>query len=52
MGDNVALLVNGYSAMDTRRAARVLANYGDYDLSGDEVVVTGTDFSNIVVQSV
>jgi len=51
-GDYVAMLVNGYDAIDTRRASRVLANYGDYDLSGDEVVVSGTDFSNIVVATV
>ena len=52
MGDSVAILVNGYGAMDTRRAARVLANYDDYTLSGEEVVVTGTDFSNIQVSTV
>ncbi len=51
-GENVALLVNGYGAMDTRRAARVLANYDDYTLSGEEVVVTGTDFTNIQVSTV
>ncbi len=52
-GENVAMLVNGYDAIDTRRAARVLANYADYsvELTGDEVVVSGTDFSNIVVTS-
>ena len=46
----VAMLVNGYSAIDTRRAARVLAEYNDYALAGTEVVVSGTDFSNIVVE--
>ncbi|MBT7497533.1 hypothetical protein HN662_04340, partial [Candidatus Woesearchaeota archaeon] len=51
-GDYVAMLVNGYDAIDTRRASRVLANYNDYDLMGDEVVVSGTDFSNIVVATV
>lgn len=51
-GDRVALLVNGRDALDTRRAARVLANYQDYDLSGSEVVVTGTDFTNIQVSTV
>jgi len=44
-GEKVAVLVAGYSAADTRNAAQVLANYGDYaaDLAGkDEVVVSGT----------
>ncbi|MEM2121452.1 MAG: S-layer protein [Candidatus Woesearchaeota archaeon] len=50
---NVALLVAGYSADDTRRAARVLANYKDYasKLKGTEVVVTGTDLTNINVEA-
>ncbi|MBW2998813.1 hypothetical protein KY321_04705, partial [Candidatus Woesearchaeota archaeon] len=48
---NVAMLVNGYSAIDTRRAARVLAEYSDYSLSGMDVVVTGTDFSDISVMA-
>ena len=30
----VALVVAGYSAMDTRNAAAVLSNYKDYKLSG------------------
>lgn len=52
-GDYVAMLVNGYEAIDTRRAARVLANYNDYKgkLAGEEVIVSGTDFTNIVVTS-
>jgi len=44
-GEKVAVLVAGYSAADTRNAAQVLANYGDYaeDLAGKaEVVVSGT----------
>ncbi|MEM3126526.1 MAG: S-layer protein [Candidatus Woesearchaeota archaeon] len=51
-GGNVAVLVAGYSAMDTRRAARVLANYEDYDLTGKEVVVSGTTLSDISVTKV
>lgn len=38
-GDNVALLVAGYTGEDTRQACQVLANYEDYDLSGMEVEV-------------
>jgi S-layer protein (TIGR01564 family) len=44
-GSKVALVVAGYSAADTRKAAQVLANYEDYaaDLKGkSEVVVSGT----------
>ena len=45
----VALLVAGYSADDTRRAARVLANNDLYSLSGSELEVTGTSMSDISV---
>ncbi|MBW3012554.1 hypothetical protein KY311_05180, partial [Candidatus Woesearchaeota archaeon] len=39
-GDNVALLVAGFTGEDTRAASKVVANYEDYDLSGMEVEVT------------
>ena len=40
---NVALIVAGYSAADTRAATGVVANYGDYELAGDAMeVVTAT----------
>jgi len=40
---NVALLVAGYSAADTRAATTVVANYGDYELTGTAMeVVTAT----------
>jgi len=50
----VAVLAAGYSAMDTRRVTRVLANYKDYaaNLKGSEVVVKGTSFADISVSSV
>ncbi len=38
----VQMLVTGHSAEDTRKAAKVLQNYKDYDLSGKEVIVTGS----------
>ncbi len=49
----VALLVAGYAAMDTRRAARVLADYKDYasQLKGTEVIVSGTDLTNINIEA-
>lgn len=50
-GDNVALLVAGRTALDTRRATRVLANAADYDLSGMEVEVTGTSLTDISVSA-
>jgi len=41
--DNVALIVAGYSAADTRAATGVVANYGDYELTGTKMeVVTAT----------
>lgn len=45
----VSVLVAGFSALDTRRAAKVLAQYQDYALSGDSVTVTGTTLSDIHV---
>ncbi|MDP3916727.1 MAG: S-layer protein, partial [Nanoarchaeota archaeon] len=37
-GDNVALMVAGTDADDTRRAAKILANYEDADFSGSEAM--------------
>ncbi len=50
----VALLAAGYSALDTRRVTRVLANYKDYasTLKGSEVRVTGTTLTDISVSAV
>lgn len=42
------LLVAGYSNMDTRKAARVLKNFDDYELSGKEMIVTGTFTTPVV----
>ncbi len=49
---NVALLVAGYSALDTRRASVVLANFADYKLTGKEASVAGTTLSDIKVTKV
>ncbi|MBT3866207.1 S-layer protein [Candidatus Woesearchaeota archaeon] len=38
-GDNVALLVAGTDGTDTRRAAKMLSDYADEELSGSEVMV-------------
>ncbi len=54
-GGNVAVLVAGYSAMDTRRASRVLANYQSWQdkgvLKGTEVEIAGTSFTDITVSA-
>ena len=50
-GDNVAMLVAGATALDSRRAARVLANSADYALEGMEVVVSGTTLTDITVSA-
>ena len=51
-GANVALLVAGTDAIDTRMAARVLKNYATYknDLAGAEVKISGT-LSNPTITS-
>ena len=47
---NVALLVAGYDAIDTRRAARVVAEYEKWSqFSGMDLTITGTSFTNIQV---
>lgn len=50
-GDKVALLVAGTAALDTRRAAKALANWESYELSGSEVKVSGTTLEDINVES-
>ena len=44
------MIVAGYSAEDTRRATTVLANAETYDLTGSEVLVTGTSLKDIQVK--
>lgn len=52
-GDKVAMLIAGATALDTRRASRVIADFDAYEgkLSGMEVEVAGTSttFSDTVV---
>ena len=49
---NVALLVAGFSALDTRRAARALGEFGSNALEGTEMVVTGTSLTEYTVTKV
>jgi hypothetical protein len=52
---NVAMLVAGYNAEDTRRATRVVANYDSSafadKFTGDEIVITGTSLTDIQVSA-
>ena len=51
-GDKVALLVAGTSADDTRRAATALADFESYELTGTEVMVSGTSMTDITIGAV
>jgi len=44
-GNNWAMIVAGWNAMDTRRAGVVLANYESFSLTGTSATVTGTDLT-------
>ncbi len=44
------MVVAGMTALDTTRATRVMKNYKDYTLSGDEVEVLGTTATPTKVQ--
>lgn len=46
----VQILIAGYSDQDTRKAAKVLANWREYDLSGKELRVTGDYASPLINQ--
>ncbi|MBU0471025.1 MAG: hypothetical protein KKF65_00245, partial [Nanoarchaeota archaeon] len=47
--DSEAILVAGYSALDTQGASRVLANYAEWGLTGTEVEVVVPTLSGISV---
>lgn len=49
---NIALLVAGTVALDTRRTTHVLSNYNDYILSGTSMVVSGVSMSDLTVRKV
>lgn len=49
--DEQAVMVGGYSAEDTTGATQVLANYDDFDLSGNDVTVLTSDLSDLSVVS-
>ncbi|UCD03998.1 MAG: S-layer protein [Candidatus Woesearchaeota archaeon] len=47
-GTNVAMVVAGTTAADTRRATKVIKDFSDYSLSGMSMKVTGTQTSPVV----
>jgi len=52
-GANVGMVVAGWTAADTQRATRVVANYDTYaNFKGEEVQVTGTSLTDITVGAV
>ena len=51
-GNNVALLVAGYAVDDTTIACRVLVNYADYNLTGNEIKVAGTVLDEFIIETV
>jgi len=52
-GAHISMIVAGTTAVDTRRACRVLRDYSKYDLKGTSVKVTGTSdkLTDIIVSS-
>jgi len=48
-GENVILLVAGYDNLRTRMAAKVLQNYEEYNLHGEEVIVSGESLDDITI---
>ena len=51
-GNNVALLVAGYAVDDTTIACRLLANYDDYELAGNEIEVAGTVLDGFIIETI
>ncbi|MBU4284471.1 MAG: hypothetical protein KKA61_02135 [Nanoarchaeota archaeon] len=51
-GNNVALLVAGYAVDDTTIACRLLANYDDYDITGNEIEVAGTILDGFIIEMI
>ena len=44
-----SILVAGMTALDTRRATTVLANYKDYNLSGTEMRIAGVSLTDVQI---
>ena len=50
-GDKIAIVAAGFSALDTRKTAKVLRDFKQYDLTGDEIQVIGTSMTDITVKT-
>jgi hypothetical protein len=50
-GEKVALLMAGTTADDTRRAGKALAQHATYDLSGTEIIVSGTSIDDVNIET-
>lgn len=48
---NIAMLIAGTAAIDTRRATRVVSNYKDYKLTGKQMVISEVILNDISVGS-
>lgn len=48
---NIAMLIAGTAAIDTRRATRVVSNYKDYKLTGKQMVISEVILNDISVNS-
>jgi len=49
---NIAMLVAGTTAIDTRRTTHILANYDEYNLTGTSLVVSGVSMNDLTVKNV
>jgi hypothetical protein len=46
---NIAMLIAGTLAIDTRRTTRVVANYQDYELEGTKMVISEVSLNDIII---
>ena len=51
-GQKVAMFIGGTDAINTRQAAKIISNYKDYTLKGQEVLVKGTTLDSITVETI
>jgi len=51
-GENVALLVAGYSVTDTTIACKILSNYKDYNFNGSEIETAGNVLNDMVIKKI
>lgn len=49
---NLAMMVAGTVALDTRRATTVMSNYADYNLTGNSLIISGISMKELTVKRV